>query len=55
MNKRQTKKKNKNQFDEYCRNYKQRKQMKKNIERAKQMHRFEIKTKTVGEEPWCEW
>jgi len=49
MNKRQAKKKNKNQFDEYCRNYKEQRTMKKNWERAKQEERFRIKSKEVVE------
>lgn len=55
MNKRQAKKKNKNQFDEYCRNYKQQRQIEKGFERAKRKHRFEVKPKTVDKETWCEW
>lgn len=49
MNKRQAKKKNKNQFDEYCRNYKELKNMKKNLERAKQKERFRVKPKEIIE------
>lgn len=49
MNKRQAKKKNKKQFDEYCRNYKERKNMKKRLERAKQEERFRVKSKEVIE------
>ena len=49
MNKRQSKKKNKNQFDAYCHNYKEKRVMKKNFARAEQKHKFKARPKTSGE------
>lgn len=49
MNKRQAKKKNKNQFDEYCRNYKEERIMKKFLEKAKREERFRVKSKEIIE------
>lgn len=51
MNKRQAKKKNKNQFDIYCRNYKERKAMKKKFIRESNDFYFKIINKDIFDFP----